>query len=32
MSCKQSLFQLDEAVITGQYRPSTADKAVHRMW
>lgn len=28
---KQVLFQLDEAVITGQYRPGTADKAVHRM-
>jgi outer membrane receptor for ferrienterochelin and colicins len=30
-SLRQTLFQLDEAVVTGQYRPTTADKAVHRM-
>lgn len=28
---QQVLFQLDEAVVTGQYRPGPADQAVHRM-
>ncbi len=28
---RQALLQLQEAVVTGQYRPSTAEKAVHRM-